>query len=200
MVILISGYENFKKKFNRLRHSRDIFLFLLYDSSGGQEAVRRFVEEQFTYLDELAGASRTFIFLFTPGELGGDAAPNPGPAVAASFRIRPNQLPGVLVFCLATDGESFGDGAFLPLDESVFQNDPYAIEDAFADLFSMIQDVAESEKTPRDQIMALRKKIERHRRMHEMRPFVASLKTGTIPAILTAFFFVSFTVYMLQSE
>lgn len=141
MSVQIFGYQDFEEKFNRLKHSRNILLFLLYDSSGGQEAVARFVQERFTYLDELAGASQTFIFLFTPDELGAHATRNPGPAVAASFRIRPNQLPGVLVFCLAADGESFGDGAYLPLDESLFQDDPNAIEDAFADLFSMIQDM-----------------------------------------------------------
>ena len=183
MAIPISGYRDFREKFNRLKHSRNIFLFLLYDSSGGQEAVARFVEERFMYLDELAGASQTFIFLFTPDELGAGATPNPGLAVAASFRIRPRQLPGVLVFCLAADSESFGDGAYLPLDESLFQDNPNAIEDAFADLFSMIQDSAESEDTPRDQIASLRRMIERQQRAREMRPLIASLKAGTISVI-----------------
>jgi hypothetical protein len=183
MAIRISGYEDFKGKFNLLKHSRNIFLFLLYDSSGGQEAVGRFVEERFMYLDELAGASQTFIFLFTPDELGAGATPNPGLAVAASFRIRPRQLPGVLVFCLAADNKSFGDGAYLPIDESLFQENPNAIEDAFADLFSMIQDSAESEDTPRDQIVSLRTRIERQQRAREMRPLIASLKAGTISVI-----------------
>ncbi len=183
MGVPISGYQDFEEKFNRLKHSRNIFLFLLYDSSGGQEAVARFVGERFTYLDELARASQTFIFLFTPGEMGVEATPNPGPAVAASFRIRPNQLPGVLVFCLETGSENFGDGAYLPLDEILFQDNPNAIEEAFADLFSMIQEGAESKKTPHDQITSLRRRIERQWRAREMRPLIASLKAGTISAI-----------------
>ena len=183
MAIIISGYHDFEKKFNRLKHSRNIFLFLLYDSGGDHEAIARFVKERFMYLNELAEASQTFIFLFTPGELGKAATPNPGPAVAASFRIRLNQLPGVLVFCLAADNESVGDGAYLPLDESLFQDNPNVIENAFADLFSMIQDSAESEETPQEQIASLRRRIERQQRASEIQPLIASLKASTISAI-----------------
>lgn len=186
MGIQISGYEDFERKFNKLKHLRDIFLFVLYDSSERQQPVARFVRDKFRYLDELAGASETFIFLFTPSEMGAGAVPNPGPNVAASFDIRPNQLPGVLVFCLGDDGRSFGDGTYLSLDESMFQEDPNAIEDSFADLFSMIQDTGESEELAPERIELLRKKIEQARRARDRRPLIASLKAGTISVITFA--------------
>lgn len=183
MAVPISGYMDFQRKFNQLKTVRDIFLFVLYDSSRGQQPVARFVRDQFKYLDELAGASDTFIFLFTPDELGRDAIPNPGPRVAASFGIRPNQLPGVLVFCLGDDGIRFGDGAYLALDESMFKDAPEAIEDAFADLFSIIQDTGDSDKSAPERINSLRETLERRRRAKERRPLIDSLRAGTISVI-----------------
>lgn len=183
MAYIVSGFEEFESKFYHLKQSRDIFLFLLYDSGGSQEAIANFIRTRFTYLDELAAASKTFIFLFTPHELGNDAARNPGPAVAASFRIRPNQLPGVLIFCLADDNENFGDGAFFPLDESLFEDNPKAIEDAFADLFTLIQESAEVSETPPDQIAFISKSIKKEQRTQELRPLQAAVKAGTISVI-----------------
>jgi hypothetical protein len=182
----VGSYADFARKFRILRHTRDLFLFLLYDSGGWRNAIKRYVDKRFAYLDELANASRTFIFLFTPRETGSPHTRNPGPAVAANFGIRPNQLPGVLVFCLADDGRSFGNGAYFPLEKSLFRKNPNAIDDAFADLFSMIQDVAESETTPREQISALQRRIKRRQQAHERGPLIAALKAGSISAIAYA--------------
>ena len=183
MAIPISSFEDFRAKFAALKDSRDLFAFFLFDSRPSQKAVEQFADQQFDWLDNLAAASRIFFFIFLRSNPTEGRIENPSLEVARMFDIRPNQLPGIVLFALADDREGVGEGVYLPLDASLFENDLPRVEQVFADLFSLIQECRGKTNNPAELFLRLREKVNSLRRREQFRPVAEYLK-GTLDSLI----------------
>ena len=140
MGVAIANLDDFEAKFEERKHRSDLFGFFLFDERPSQRAVGTFATQQFPWLDRLAASARMFFFVFLRHNPEWDEdVENPGLEVAQRFGIRPNELPGIVLFTLDEDKEKVTKAAYLPLKAELFETDPKRVEELFADLFSVIQ-------------------------------------------------------------
>ena len=66
MAVRILGFHDFQQKFDERKDRSNLFSFFLFDDRPDHLPIASFVMEQFGWLDQLAAASRTFVFLFAP--------------------------------------------------------------------------------------------------------------------------------------
>lgn len=197
MAVAISSSDDFKEKFEARKHSRSLFAFFLFDDRPSNEAVERFAYDEFAWLDDLAANAGIFFFIFLRHDPVGQRVTNPSLEVGRMFGIRPNRLPGVVLFTLAEDKESVSDGVYLPLKAELFTKDISRVEQVFSDLFSLIQECQEMGGSPSEILGNLQHRVRRLRRQERMRPiyeyakgYLASLATlphEIINAVATAF-------------
>ena len=109
---------------------------------------------------------------------------NPSLEVASMFGIRPNRLPGVVLFTLSDDRQGVSDGVYLPLKTEFFESDLSRVEEVFADLFSLIQECRENARSPAEHFANLRKKVASLRRSQRFRPVKEYLK-GSLSSLVS---------------
>jgi len=195
-MLPVTGYEDFRGKFERVADLRQLFVFILFDEPG-KKIVANFVDDNFDWLDRLAAASNVFGFAFVHRDHESEMVANPSLQVAELFGIRPRELPGVVVFSMLPDGEQVADAAFLPLEKQLFESDLRALESFFADLFSIIQDAQDSVGDGESALEAFRKCIhaeERERRWGNVQEYIrarlqdiASMPSTFIDSMAQAF-------------
>ncbi len=183
MGIAIASAMDFYDKFNRLKDKRDLFAFFLFDERPSHEAVERFADDEFDWLDGLAAAARIFFFIFLRRDQFAGGVYNPGLEVAKMFGIKPNQLPGVVLFILDKDGKIFTKGVFLPLETKLFTEDIKAVEEVFSDLFSLIQECREKSDNAEELLQNLSDEVASLKRKGKLRPLMNYLKTAALAVI-----------------
>lgn len=172
MGVPISSMEDFVEKLDARKEHADLFAFFLFDDRPSHGTVERFAEEEFAWLDGLAAAARIFFFVFLRRDRYEEGVANPGLEVARMFGVRPNNLPGVVLFVLSDDLEVVRDGVYLPLKAQLFRDNIDAVEEVFSDLFTLIQ---ESRKRADDSIELLgllRREVSRLHRRQQARPLL----------------------------
>jgi hypothetical protein len=88
--------RDFERKFARLAKQRRLHAMLLFDSRPSHKAVQKFAEENLDWIDQIARS--TGIYFFVCIRKDGGKAVNPCLEIASLFRIRADELPGVLIF------------------------------------------------------------------------------------------------------
>ena len=184
MAVAVSSSDDFKEKFEALKHSRSLFAFFLFDDRPSNEAVERFAHDEFVWLDDLAASAGIFFFIFLRHDPVDKRVANPSLEVGRMFGIRPNQLPGVVLFTLAEDKEGVSDGVYLPLKAELFTKDISCIEQVFSDLFSLIQECQEMGGSQSEILENLRRRVRRLRRQERMRPIYEYAK-GSLASLAT---------------
>ncbi|MFQ5878939.1 MAG: hypothetical protein ACE5IZ_02030 [Dehalococcoidia bacterium] len=177
MGVPITSLEDFQAKFEHLKHQRDLFAFFLFDERPSQRAVERFADEQFEWLDALAAAARIFLFVFLRrNREERQIVENPGLEVGSIFGIRPNQLPGIVLFTLAADREGVSRGVYLPIKAELFEKDLLRVEDVFSDLFSLIQECRQRSDSPEQLLTEVDSEVKSLLRTERLRPIKSYLK------------------------
>lgn len=179
MAVPINSFDDFMEKFDALKHQRTLFGFLLFDDRPSQKAVERFADEGFGWLDGLAASAQMFFFIFLRrNEMLAGEVENPGLEVSQMFGIRPNKLPGIVLFTMLSDRDTVSDGVYLPIDGRLFEEDVNQIEEIFADLFSMIQEAQETADNADELFKVLGRRVAALRRNRGLRPIKGYLRGG----------------------
>lgn len=172
MGVEIRNRKDFEAKFRKLKDKRDLFAFLLFDERPSQQAVGEFANQNFPWLDGLARMAKVFFFIFLKRNPDWEDTENPGPEVGRMFGIKPNQLPGVLIFSLTEDREGVSAGVYLPIHNNLFEGDFQRVEEVFSDLFSLIANVQRQGGTPQDKLARLKGDVaglQRRQRLYQYR-------------------------------
>ncbi len=175
MAVSISSFEDFMAKLDARKSRSDLFAFFLFDDRPSHEAIEKFADNEFTWLDSLAASARLFFFIFLRTDKYEGGIANPGLEIARMFEIRPNQLPGVVLFTVSEDLEVVNDGVFLPLKARLFAEDLDAVEGVFTDLFTLIQDCRERSSSSTELLENLRNAVAGLRRRQQVRPVLEYL-------------------------
>ena len=170
----VSGYDDFVNKFTVVQNRARLFAFILFDDRPSQKAMQKFVDEQMDWLDDLAASAKMFCFAFLCRDRGGIS--NPSLEVARLFGLRPNQLPGVVIFRTFAESDKVNEGLFLPLEAQLFNEEPQVVEDVFADLFSVLQEVQTSTATDGALIREVSRHIGSLVRAQKARPVIKFLR------------------------
>ena len=185
MAIPISSYGQFKDKFNMLKDATDLFAFFLFDDRPSHQAIERFADEEFQWLDGLASYAKIFFFIFLRRDPSRDGEViNPSLHIAHDFGISPNKLPGVVLFTLSEDKNDVSEGVYLPLESKLFVQDISRVEEVFSDLFTLIGDCRKEATTTSELLKVVRKKVETLRQRERFRPVTSYLKLN-LQAIAT---------------
>jgi hypothetical protein len=176
MAVPVSSFQNFMDKFEERKHAADLFAFLLFDDRPSHQAVETFADAEFEWLDGLAAAARIFFFIFLRKDEYEGVVYNPGLEVANMFGIRPNQLPGIILFTLSDDDDIVKDGVYLPLDTRIFADDIDHVEEVISDLFSIIQECRAESESAAELLENIRKEVRRLHQKGQLRPFVNYLR------------------------
>lgn len=181
MAVAISSFEQFEHKFEQLKYSRDLFAFFLFDDRPSHEAIERFAEDQFDWLDSLAASARIFFFVFIRRDdtVQGNVA-NPSLEVARMFGIPPNRLPGVVLFTLSEDQEGVSDGVYVPLKAKLFGEDIEHVEEVFSDIFTLIQECQGHGGKPAELLVDLQKRVKELERKERTRPVMKYLRATLV--------------------
>ena len=174
-MLPVSGYQDFINKFHQVKDRSRLYVFILFDDRPSHHAIQKFVDESFGWLDSLAAAANMFGFAFLHREENTGNVVNPSLKVASLFGIRPNQLPGVVVFTMLPDSESISEAIFLPLKARLFSEDISVVEEVFADLFALFQEAQATTITREELLAELRDKISSLNRRQILRPIVTFL-------------------------
>lgn len=186
MAVPISNYEEFKDIFDSLKYSRDLFAFFLFDERPSHQAVERFADEQFDWLDELAVYARIFFFIFLRRDQETEpsyeypygAVINPSLQVAQEFGISPSELPGVVLFTLSEDKINVSEAIYLQVDAKLFADDISHVESVFSDLFTLIGDCRKEDLLLPEFLKELRSRVRNLTRREKFRPVSAYLKAS----------------------
>lgn len=183
MAVPISSLDDFMNKLDARKTHSDLFAFFLFDERPSHQAIGRFANDEFEWLDSLAASARLFFFIFLRSDKYEGGVANPGLEVARMFGIRPNQLPGVVLFIVSEDLKIVKDGVFLPLKARLFEEDIDAVEDVFSDLFTLIQNCRERSHSSKELLENLQNDVKGLRRRQHARPVFKYLE-DTASAIL----------------
>src|SRR4029434_3001941 len=117
-----------------------------------------------------------------------DEDENPSLEVASLFGIKPNRLPGIVIFRKLPQRGALGEGVYLPLKAKFF-DDMGRIENQLSDLFSVIQECSRASDDSTNLLENLRDKVAGLRRRQQLIPVLKYLKEGLmevvkLPAIL----------------
>lgn len=183
MAMPVPSFEDFVSKYRELSNRSRLFAFLLCDNRPSHQGVQRFARENFQWLDELAGAAHIFFFIFRRTKDARKPSSNPSLKVAELFRIRPNQLPGIVLFTLiGKKGATVNRAVYLPLDTSLFSAESSLADEIFADLFAGIQKCLETTETEEQLWLALESAVEGVRSKGKRRSFIRHLQSlATLP-------------------
>jgi len=171
------------EKLEERKHAADLFAFFLFDDRPSHIAVERFADEEFDWLDELAASAQMFFFIFLRRDRYRGGVYNPGLEVARMFGIRPNQLPGVVLFTLSDNEEIVTDGVFLPIKVQLFADDISSVEKVFSDLFTLIHECHERSSNPKELLQNLSDEFARLRTKERLRPIVGYLKETALAIV-----------------
>jgi hypothetical protein len=175
-----------------------LYGFLLFDERESQRPVAAFAEDEFAWLDQLAGSARIVLFLFlrpkpaqaaSGGESqilavqSGDTVENPSLRVATAFHVRPADLPGVLFFTRLDLAHGPNEGLFWPLPIQLFETDRRRAENEFAQLFSLVQEVVLEDRSPEAILDALCARLRAARRERFSAPIFAALRDGVVKVV-----------------
>jgi len=201
----VCNYEEFQWQFEKLKDSRDLFAFFLFDDRPSQKAVERFADEQYAWLDSLAHSASIFFFFFlrrnrgkiktffirdwraptpeTKANMKGRIQ-NPSLEVGGLFGIKPNQLPGVVLFTLAPDRVGVSDGVYLPLNAKLFEGDLSHVEEVFTNLFSFIHECREISSNTGQLLENIKRKVSSLKRSERYRPLFLYIR-GQLVSLTT---------------
>jgi hypothetical protein len=156
----------------------ELLAFFLFDDSSGQKAVSVFAKEWIHWLDTLSDAAHTFFFVFVATDRSHKSVKNPSIEVASLFGIRPNELPGIILFDMQPNMQSVNKGIYFPLKPSLFEKDILFIEKIFADFFSIIMDCQLNEDPNSHILSNVEIKIKKLKNKQKLRPFVSYIKAN----------------------
>lgn len=176
----VKNFADFKSMLDIMKYQRELFAYLLFDDRQSQKVIEHFADEQFDWLDKLAASSRIYFFFFLRRKEAEGKIENPSLEVAKMFRIKPNQLPGVVLFTLSDDKLSVSEGIYFPLKTKIFENDLYTVEDIFSDLFSLIQECWAETDNQKQLHKSLKGKIISLKRQKAFHPVFEYLKRNFI--------------------
>jgi hypothetical protein len=175
-----------------------LYAFLLFDERKSQRPVAAFAEDQFAWLDQLAGSTRIVLFIFVTSDAAQEVSPlesqvlaveaaesvgNPSLRVAAAFNLRPRDLPGLLFFTTFDLEHGPNAGVYWPLSLELFEGDRQSAEAELAELFSLVQEVVPSAGTPEQALRSLDLAV-RHARVERARaPIFDVLRTGLVRVV-----------------
>lgn len=201
-MIIVRNFAQFEKTFVRLKDERDLFGFFLFDSGHSQEVVQKFANEGSDLIDGLAKSARMYFFVPLRNK-GGGKFENPSLEVGQMFGIKPNQLPGVVLFTVSTSQMTstrpsspgvrlpsepdvfMSQGVYLPLKTELFQGDALEAERVFRDLFSLIQECREESGDSDELLEKLRDRVSALDRTQKVRPILMSL-AGSVTTVIAA--------------
>lgn len=151
MVTRSVSFEDFVSKYHALRHQRRLFAFLLCDDRPSHRGIQKFADANSGWLDQLAHSAKIFFFIFGHKAKAREGVKNPSLKVASLFGIRPNQLPGIVLFTVVDERDGAVNRAlYLPLHPSLFGVKDSITEEVFADLFAGVQSCLQSTSTEED--------------------------------------------------
>jgi hypothetical protein len=176
MAMPVSSYDDFERKFRHLRGNADLFGFLLFDDRPSHRVVSKFAEDNFPWLDQLAGAANMFFFVcIRENEYA--ILESPSLEVAKLFGILPRQLPGVVLFNFDDDNDRVSNGIFLPIAAKLFDEDSDHVEEVIANLFSLIDASRRESATPSELLYRIAQKLNTLSDREKRRLFIQYLKS-----------------------
>jgi hypothetical protein len=169
--------------FTRLVRKGELFAFFLFDSRQDQKKVESFVRTEFSWFDDLARSTRMYFFGFVRDHGSSDedlssTSDNPSLDVAKMFKIRPNQLPGIVLF--TSEEGNLSHGVYLPLKLELFRDEASDAREVIADLFSLVQECREKSTTPRDLLQAIQDSVTSLKREQRRRPLILALHSALV--------------------
>jgi hypothetical protein len=122
MGIPVTDFSDFENKIKSIENKPSIMAFLLYSESPNQKTVATFVDQFSNFIDFQAREMKTY--LFYPARKEGEVYRNPSPEICRIFHVNPIELPGLLLFSTAMQGDQFlvRQSAYLPLKPGDFSN------------------------------------------------------------------------------
>jgi hypothetical protein len=140
----IPSIKVFAKVFGELKGKRNLFAFILYDERPSSKTIGKYFLDNMKWLNSLANASSMYIFIYEevrekiPGSKHKvPITENPSLKIAHMFKIKADQLPGIVFFTLAEFKS--GNGIFLPLDANLFKKNNADAEKFVSQVFSIVQ-------------------------------------------------------------
>jgi hypothetical protein len=182
MAINIEDRDDFEKKYRaKAQEHNRLYAMLLFDSRPSQKAVQMFAKENFDWIDEIARASGIHFFVCI--ERGRKKKPliNPSLEIASRFGIKPEELPGVLLFTYYPIKSAVKTGCYLRLKAKLFETDLDQVEKVFTDLTTLIREALNASCTDQGLMDQLHKGIAAHQRRRRLDSLIRYCVEGLEP-------------------
>lgn len=168
---LISNYEKFYIQYEVLKDKSRLFAFILFDDRPTHKQVGDYVFRSFDWINSLVESADMFGFAFVRDvSFFSDRSINPSLRVAAHFGITPDRLPGIILFTMLPKRKSIQKGVYLPIKANLFSQEPQIIEDVFAGLFGVCQEVLVKTHDDKHLMTELQKGVSAIKRKQKIQP------------------------------
>jgi hypothetical protein len=177
MGVAIMSFDDFQNKLKAIKIPPKLLVLFLYFSTEKDKVLSDIATDNESWIDETA--RRTGTYFFYPSRKSGEEYENPSPEICRIFKIKPIDLPGILIFAPPSENDRFDrqKAVFFPV-ASRYNIDSGAIQNSLYELSELIQEALEKSKDKEVNLSEFREHLEDLRKKQNRGYFFDYLRQG----------------------